>query len=52
MSEQPSMRFIRDHVRARRYRLTKHATIVRMERGIDIEALEHALLNGEIKVRK
>jgi hypothetical protein len=46
------MRFICDHVRAKHYRLTKQATIVHMERGIDTEALEHALLNGEIKVRK
>ena len=42
------MRFIRSHVRAKRYRLTRHATIVRMERGITIGELEHALMNGEI----
>lgn len=31
MPEPPSMRFIRSHIRAKRYRLTKHATIVRLE---------------------
>ena len=48
MSQLPSMRFIRDHVRTRRYRLTRHATIVRLERGIIIAEIERALLNGEI----
>jgi len=48
MADPPSLRFIRDHVRTRRYRLTRHATIVRLERGITIAALERALLNGEI----
>jgi hypothetical protein len=48
MPEPPSLRFIRSHVRAKRYRLTRHATIVRLERGITIFALEQALLNGEI----
>lgn len=43
-----SQRFIRDHVRAKRYRLTRHATIVRLERGVTIVGLEQALLNGEI----
>lgn len=43
-----SQRFIRDHVRAKRYRLTRHATIVRLERGVTIAELEKALLNGEI----
>ncbi len=42
------MRFIRSHVRAKRYRLTKHATVVRLERGITIAEMEQALLNGEI----
>jgi hypothetical protein len=42
------MRFIREHVRSGRYRLTRHATIARLERGISIADLEHALLNGEI----
>ena len=48
MSEILGMRFIRSHVRAKRYRLTRHATIVRLERGILIAELEQALLNGEI----
>jgi len=48
MSQPPSMRFIREHVRARQYRLTRHATIVRLERGIGISELEHALLSGEV----
>ncbi|RME32643.1 MAG: DUF4258 domain-containing protein [Thermoflexia bacterium] len=42
------MRFIREHVRSGRYRLTRHATIARLKRGITIAELEHALLNGEI----
>jgi hypothetical protein len=42
------MRFIRSHVRAKQYRLTKHATIVRLERGITVAELKQALLNGEI----
>jgi len=48
MSQPPSMRFIRNHIRAKRYRLTKHATIVRLERGITIAEIERSLLNGEI----
>lgn len=48
MSQFPSMRFIRSHVRTKRYRLTKHATIVRLERRIIIADMEQALLNGEI----
>ena len=48
MPEAPSMRFIREHTRARGYRLTKHATIVRLERGITIVDLGRALLAGEI----
>lgn len=48
MSSSPSMRFIRSHVRAKRYRLTRHATIVRLERGIMISEIERALQNGEI----
>lgn len=51
MPEAPSLRFIRDRVRAKRYRLTRHATIVRLERGITIAALEQALLTGEIVER-
>ena len=49
--ELPSMRFIHSYVRAKRYYLTKHATIVRLERGITIAELEQALLNGEIVER-
>lgn len=48
MPEPPSLRFIRNHIRAKLYRLTGHATIVRLERGITIAALEQALLTGEI----
>jgi len=48
MPQPPSMRFIRSHVRAKQYRLTKHATIVRLERGITVAELKQALLNGEI----
>ncbi len=44
----PSMRFIRSHIRAKRYRLTKHATVTRLERGITIAEMERALLNGAI----
>ena len=48
MPEPPSQRFISEHVRTKRYRLTRHATTVRLERGITIAALEQALLSGEI----
>lgn len=48
MPEPPTMRFIREHIRSGRYRLTRHATIVRLERGISIAELEQALLNGQI----
>lgn len=48
MAELPSLRFIPDHIQAKRYRLTKHATVVRLERGITTAELEQALLNGEI----
>jgi len=51
MHEIPSMRFIREHVRTKRYRLTRHVTIVRLERGITIAVLEQALLTGEIVER-
>lgn len=46
--ELPSLRFIRAHVRTKRYRLTRHATIVRLKRGITVTELERALLRGEI----
>ncbi len=48
MNQSPNMRFIREHIRAKQYRLTKHATIARLERGITIAETEQALLNGEI----
>ena len=48
MPEPLSMRFIRSQIRGRHYRLTKHATIARLERGIKISDIERALLNGEI----
>ncbi|MBI5244284.1 MAG: DUF4258 domain-containing protein [Elusimicrobia bacterium] len=48
MPEAPSLHFIHSHVRAKRYRLTKHATIIRLERGIGVNELERALLKGEI----
>lgn len=48
MAESPSLRFIRDHIQTKRYRLTKDATILRLERGITIAELERMLLNGEI----
>ena len=51
MPELPSMRFIREHVRTKRYRLTRHVTIVRLGRGITIAVLEQALLTGEIVER-
>ena len=52
MSQLPSMRFIRNHIRTKRYRLTKHATIVRLEREITIIEIEQVLLNGEIIERR
>jgi hypothetical protein len=48
MFQPPGMRFIRSHIRAKQYRLTKHATIVRLERGIDLMEMEQVLLNSEI----
>jgi hypothetical protein len=48
MPNQPGLRFIRGHIRAKPYRLTKHATIVRLERGIDLSEMEQVLLNGEV----
>ena len=48
MPQPPSMRFIRSHVRAKRYRLTQHATMVRLERGIRIGEMEQVLLHGAI----
>jgi len=48
MTDLPSMRFVHSHVRAKLYRLTRHATITRLERGIALIEMEHALLNGQI----
>jgi hypothetical protein len=48
MPEPLNLRFVRSEVRAKRYRLTRHATIARLERGITIAEIEKALLNGEI----
>lgn len=48
MAQPLSLRFIRSHIRAEQYRLTQHATIVRLEREINIDQLEQVLLNGEI----
>ena len=48
MPELPGLRFVQEHVRARRYRLTKHATIARIERGISTASLEQALLSGVV----
>lgn len=51
MPRSPDSRFIQSHVRAKQYRLTRHATIVRLERGITMDAVERALLNSEIVER-
>ncbi len=48
MSALPSKRFICEHVRMKRYRLTKHATVARLEREISVAEIEQALLNGEV----
>jgi hypothetical protein len=48
MPEPLNLRFVRREVRAKRYRLTRHATIARLERGVTITEIERALLNGEI----
>lgn len=42
------MQFIHEHLHNNQYRLTKHATVVRLQRGITVSELKHALLNGEI----
>ncbi len=44
----PSIRFIRTCLKNDQYRLTKHATIFRMKRGITIAQLKLALSTGEI----
>jgi len=43
-----SVRFIRKCLKNNQFRLTKHATIFRLKRGITIAQLKSALLNGEI----
>lgn len=48
MAQVPSLRFIRNHIQFKHYRLTGHATITRLERGIMITKLEQALVKGEI----
>ena len=48
MPQPLSLRFIQSGVRGKQYRLTRHATIVRLERGIGTAAIEQALLNCEI----
>jgi hypothetical protein len=47
-SQPPGMRFIRSHIHAKHYRLTKHATIVRLERGTSLAEMGRVLLHGEI----
>jgi hypothetical protein len=48
MAEPPSLRFIHTSIRSKTYRVTKHATIMRLERGILIAEIERALLEGEV----
>lgn len=48
MSDILTLRFIRSRIRAKQYRLTRHATIIRLERGITIAELEQVLLNGAV----
>jgi len=43
-----SMRFIRECVEQNQFRLTKHATLARLHRGITLNHLKQALLNGDI----
>lgn len=40
--------FITESVKKNRFRLTGHATIQRIERGIKTKEIKYALLNGEI----
>jgi hypothetical protein len=44
----PNIQFIREHLNSNQYRLTKHATIVRLQRNITMNELKIALLSGEI----
>lgn len=48
VSQAPNQRFIHSHVRARQYRVTSHATIMRLARGIQMRDIEQVLLTGEI----
>jgi len=48
MTEPPSRRFIHTSVRSKAYRVTKHATVTRLERGISIVEIERALLEGDV----
>ena len=45
---QPSIRFIRKSLADNHYRLTRHATIARLSRGISMIQLKQALADGEI----
>ncbi len=47
-SQQPSMRFIRESLANNSYRLTRHATMARLNRGIKMIQLKQALSDGEI----
>ncbi len=40
MAEPPSLRFIHTSVRSKAYRVTKHATVMRLERGISMVEIE------------
>ena len=42
------MKFIRKSVNNKNYRISRHATLRRFERGISIEDLELCLMNGEV----
>ena len=48
MGEVPSIRFICQCLETNDYRLTRHATIQRLERGIVMAMLKQALSNGEV----
>ncbi len=44
----PSIQFIKEHLHNNLYRITKHATLVRLKRDIKMNELKQALFNGEI----
>jgi len=46
--KQPGMRFIQKCLENNTYRLTRHAVISRLSRGITTNQLKRALINGEI----